>query len=86
MRLDVVLHGSTQPQGSSELKFMEPFYQSDKIPAKSIDQPYIELHPLGRVENCYRYAGETDVFEAIEDVCRKYNIDRDRIVLRGVSM
>ncbi len=86
MRLDVVLHGSTKPQGSSELRFMEPFYESEKVPAKPIDQPYIELHPLGRVENCYRYAGETDVFEAIEDVCRKNNIDRDRIVLRGVSM
>jgi hypothetical protein len=41
---------------------------------------------LGRVENCYRWSGETDVFEAIDDVCRKYNIDRDRIVLRGMSM
>lgn len=86
IRLDVVLHGSTKPQGSSELKFMEPFYESDTAPPKPIDQPFIELHPFGRVENCYRYAGETDVFEAIEDVCRKYNIDRDRIVLRGVSM
>jgi hypothetical protein len=44
------------------------------------------LHPLGRVENCYRWAGETDVFEAIADVCRRYNIDKDRIVLRGMSM
>jgi pimeloyl-ACP methyl ester carboxylesterase len=38
------------------------------------------------VENCYRWAGETDVFDAIEDVCRRYAIDRDRIVLRGMSM
>ena len=44
------------------------------------------MHPLGRVENCYRWAGETDVFEAIEAVCRQYKIDRDRIVLRGMSM
>ena len=49
-------------------------------------QDFIELHPLGRVENCYRWAGETDVFEAIEAVCRNYTIDRDRIVLRGMSM
>ena len=38
------------------------------------------------MENCYRWAGETDVFEAIEAVCRNYNIDRDRIVLRGMSI
>lgn len=50
------------------------------------EQDFIELHPLGRVENCYRWAGETDVFEAIEAVCRNYRIDRRRIVLRGMSM
>src|SRR5262249_12272898 len=50
------------------------------------NRKWIELHPLGRVENCYRWAGETDVFEAIEDVCRNYNIDRRRIVLPGMSM
>jgi hypothetical protein len=38
------------------------------------------------VENCYRWAGETDVFEAIESACRNYKIDRNRIVLRGMSM
>ena len=48
--------------------------------------PFLELHPLGRVENCYRYSGETDVLEAIEDVCRRYNVDRERVVLRGMSM
>jgi hypothetical protein len=86
MRLDVVLHGSTRPQGASELKFMNAFDDGDADSQPVGDQPYIELHPLGRVENCFRWAGETDVFEAIEDVCRKYNIDRDRIVLRGMSM
>jgi len=86
IRLDVVLHGSTRPQGASELKFMERFDSGDTDSQELVDQPFIELHPLGRVENCYRWAGETDVFEAIEDVCRKYKIDRDRIVLRGMSM
>lgn len=86
IRLDVVLHGSTKPQGASELKFMERFDDGDGDSEKLVDQPFIELHPLGRVENCYRWAGETDVFEAIDDVCRKYNIDRDRLVLRGMSM
>lgn len=84
-RLDVVLHGSTRPVGLSELRFMDRF-DPDAHDAPPADRDYIELHPLGRVENCYRWAGETDVFEAIEAVCRNYHIDRDRIVLRGMSM
>lgn len=86
IRLDVVLHGSTRPVGLSELRFMARFDIGDTADPMAPDQPYIELHPLGRVENCYRWAGEADVFEAIEDVCRRYRIDRDRIVLRGMSM
>jgi predicted acyl esterase len=85
-RLDVVLHGSTKPVGMSELRFMSRFDEGDGEAKSAPDVNYIELHPLGRVENCYRWAGETDVFEAIEAVCRNYNIDRDRIVLRGMSM
>jgi pimeloyl-ACP methyl ester carboxylesterase len=86
IRLDVILHGSTRPVGMSELRFMSRFDEGDTGEATGPDQPYIELHPLGRVENCYRWAGETDVFEAIEDVCRRYSIDRECIVLRGMSM
>jgi poly(3-hydroxybutyrate) depolymerase len=82
IRLDVVLHGSSKPVGVSELRFLSRFDDDKSAP----EQDYIELHPLGRVENCYRWAGETDVFEAIEAVCRNYKIDRDRIVLRGMSM
>lgn len=85
MRLDVVLHGSTRPTGLSELRFLSPFDAGDSG-GTAPDEPFIELRPLGRVENCYRWAGETDVFEAIEDVCREYTIDRRRIVLRGMSM
>ena len=86
MRLDVVLHGSSKPTGLSELRFVARFDEGDDEAKSAPDVDYIELHPLGRVENCYRWAGETDVFEAIEAVCRNYNIDRDRIVLRGMSM
>lgn len=86
IRLDVVLHGSQRPVGMSELRFIGRFNAGDAADTDAPDQPFIELHPLGRVENCYRWAGETDVFEAIEDVCRRFPIDRDRIVLRGMSM
>lgn len=86
MRLDVVLHGSSKPVGLSELRFGVQFDEDDTTQGAARSQHFIELHPLGRVENCYRWAGETDVFEAIEAVCRSYNIDRKRIVLRGMSM
>jgi hypothetical protein len=86
MRLDVVLHGSQVPAGMSELRFIQNFDDGDDPAAKGPGQDFIELHPLGRVENGYRYAGETDVFEAIESACRNYSIDRRRIGLRGMSM
>ncbi|APW59178.1 prolyl oligopeptidase family serine peptidase [Paludisphaera borealis] len=85
-RLDVVLHGSSKPVGMSELHFIARFDEGDGPASGALERDYIELHPLGRVENGYRWAGETDVFEAIEAVCRNYNVDRDRIVLRGMSM
>lgn len=86
IRLDVVLHGSSRPTGLSELRMMAPFDADGPTASAAPDGSWIELHPLGRVENCYRWSGETDVFEAIEDVCRNYAIDRRRIVLRGMSM
>ena len=90
MRLDVVLHGSTKPVGLSELRFGARFdegdEEGDEEGTSAPEAEFIELHPLGRVENCYRWAGETDVFEAIEAACHAYRIDRDRIVLRGMSM
>jgi len=86
MRLDVVLHGSSKPVGMSELRFGSRFDDGDSNGKPAPDNDFIELHPLGRVENCYRWAGETDVFEAIDAACRNYKIDRDRIVLRGMSM
>ena len=85
-RLDVVLHGSMRPAGIAELKFIDRLDAGDDARPPVTGVNYIELHPLGRVENCYRWAGETDVFEALEAVCRNYHIDRDRIVLRGMSM
>ena len=68
------------------MRFGARFDEGDDAAITAPKNNFIELHPLGRVENCYRWAGETDVFEAIESVCRNYRIDRDRIVLRGMSM
>lgn len=46
----------------------------------------IVLHPFGRYCNGFKFAGEVDVFEAIEAVKSRYPIDPARIVLCGFSM
>ena len=47
---------------------------------------YIQLQAYGRFNVSFRWAGETDVLEAIASVKKRYNIDPDRIVLAGFSM
>lgn len=49
-------------------------------------QTWIQLDVYGRGNNAYRWAGETDVFEAIKDVERRFRIDSKRITLHGFSM
>ena len=44
------------------------------------------LHPYGRYCNGNKFAGETDAFEALEQVRREYSIDPDRITVRGFSL
>jgi hypothetical protein len=86
-RLDIYLHGSVPSNGLSELRFLSGFDDAGAGREQRTDGGGLELHPLGRVgENAYRFVGETDVFEAIEAVCRSYAVDRDRIVLRGMSL
>ncbi len=79
VRLDVVLHGrGTQ---LTEVSFIAA-HESDK----PVMQDYITLEVYGRGNNAYRWAGETDVFEAIDSVKARYKIDEKKIVLRGFSM
>jgi hypothetical protein len=93
-RLDCVLHGSMSPRALSYLRFLQSFDNGDEhetyrqalgLPAPA-QNPWIEVHPLGRVENCYRWAGETDIFEAIAAAAQLHPIDPDKTVLRGFSM
>ncbi len=79
-RLDVVLHGRND--GMNEARFIHS-HLNKKVPS---DRPYLTLHVFGRGNNAYRWAGEADVFEAIEAVKRNYKVDDDRVVLRGFSM
>jgi dienelactone hydrolase len=82
-RLDIVLHGR---DGSlTEAKFI-----ATHKGAAPKDLGYVQLEPYGRGNNAYRWAGETDVFEAI-DAFRGWPkptraIDPYRVVLRGFSM
>lgn len=77
--LYVVLHGRG---GLNEVGFIAR--NSGKEPGK--DQKWIQLDVFGRIDNAFRWAGETDVFEAIADVSRRFGVDKDRITLWGFSM
>jgi dienelactone hydrolase len=80
-RLDVVLHG--RGAALSEVNFIATHDSAKPLPP---EQDYIRLEVYGRWNNAYRWAGETDVFEAIASVRSRYRIDDRRIVLRGFSM
>jgi len=78
--LHVKLHG----RGSTlnEVSFIR---QHDNKPLAE-GQDWIQLDVFGRINNAYRWSGETDVFEAIADVEHRFRIDNKRITLHGFSM
>lgn len=78
--LHVELHG----RGSTlnEVSFIHA--HEGKVSAE--DNAWIQLDVFGRTNNAYRWAGETDVLEAMDDVRRRFRIDDRRITLRGFSM
>ena len=84
VRLDLVLHG--RGGTLNEVSFIASHDADAKSKPVPPDQNYITLEVFGRVNNAYRWAGETDVFEALASVQQRYKIDNQRIVLRGFSM
>jgi hypothetical protein len=80
-RLDLVLHG--RGATLTEISFLAAHDSDKPIPA---DQDALVMEVFGRTNNAYRWAGETDIFEALAAVRKNYNVDPDRIVLRGFSM
>ena len=76
----MILHG--RDASISEVRFIDT-HQGKPHPK---DEPGLILHVFGRGNNAYRWAGEADVFEAIDAVRRNYRVDGSRIVLRGFSM
>jgi predicted esterase len=79
--LEVILHG--RGTTLNEVSFL---YAHDRAKPAPADHQFIKLDVFGRGNNAYRWAGETDVFEAIESVRKRYRIDPNRIALRGFSM
>ncbi len=87
-RVDVVLHG--RDAGLTEVSFLHR-HRGDKAAPESL--PGVRIDIFGRGNNAYRWAGETDVFEAVEHFIavenlqkRGAHIDSTRVVLRGFSM
>lgn len=81
IRLDVWLHGTNRTL--NEVAFIKQHETSDLVPQA---QSYIQLDVYGRSNVSYRWAGETDVFEAMRAVEQQYKIDLKKIALRGFSM
>ncbi|MEW6303545.1 MAG: prolyl oligopeptidase family serine peptidase [Verrucomicrobiota bacterium] len=81
MRLDFWLHG--RGDTLNELAFLEGRLKgtSEFVPAEAF-----VLHPYGRFMNAFKFAGEVDVFEAMEHAIKHYNLDRNKIAMRGFSM
>jgi pimeloyl-ACP methyl ester carboxylesterase len=80
-RLDVWLHG--RDNFLTELKFLSDRQRSY---GEFAPPDTFVLHPYGRFCNAFKFAGETDVFEAIDHVRRHYPVDDTRISIRGFSM
>ena len=78
--LHLKLHGRGGTR--NEVRFFNE--HAGKKPADG--QNWIQLDVFGRTDNAYRWSGETDVFEALKDVQRRYRIDDLRITLWGFSM
>jgi hypothetical protein len=83
--LYVVLHGRADDM--NEVSFITRMDGRGPGASKD-DRPgnWIQLDVYGRGNNAYRWAGETDVFEAMAAVRQRFRIDEDRVVLHGFSM
>jgi predicted peptidase len=80
-RLDAWFHG--RDEALSEVNFLTARQRSA---GEFTPRDTIVLHLYGRFCNANRFAGEVDLFEALDAVKRQYAIDEDRTLVRGFSM
>ncbi len=80
-RVDAWFHGRSETL--TEVNFLW-----DRMNNRSQFTPddTIVLHLYGRFCNANKFAGEVDLFEALDDVKKRYKVDNDRILVRGFSM
>jgi prolyl oligopeptidase family protein len=84
-RLYVWLHG--RQNNTTEAEFIHGFLRP-RAPGNApvADQGQIQLDCFGRINGAgWHWAGERDVFEAIEAVKKRFRIDDKRIIIRGFS-
>jgi len=80
-RLDSWFHG--RGENLTELAFIN---ERQRSPGEFTPPNAFVLHLYGRYCNANKFAGEVDLFEALEHVRRNYPIDESRLVVRGFSM
>ena len=80
-RLDFWFHG--RGETLSEVNFITGRQASS---GEFVPPGAFVLHPYGRYCNANKFAGEIDLFEALEHARKHYPIDEDRLVVRGFSM
>jgi pimeloyl-ACP methyl ester carboxylesterase len=80
-RTDLWLHG--RGETLSEVNFLT---DRMKNPGQFTPPGAIVLHLYNRYCNPARFAGETDVFEALAHLQKSWPADPDRVVVRGFSM
>jgi len=79
----LALHGTG---GSQDTYFDEPTYGEGIYKKEAEKRGIVVACPHGRGTSEYRGIGEIDVLCVLEDVCRRFAIDRDRVVCSGQSM
>jgi dienelactone hydrolase len=80
-RLDAWFHG--RGETLSEVSFL---YDRQRQPGEFTPPNAFVLHLYGRYCNANKFAGEVDLFEALDSVKGHYAIDPNRILVRGFSM
>lgn len=80
-RVDTWFHGRSETL--NEIDFIY-----DRLQNAGEFQPAdtIVLHLYGRYCNASKFAGEVDLFEALDAVKKDYRVDANRVLLRGFSM
>jgi hypothetical protein len=80
-RLDFWFHG--RGEKLSELSFING---RERTPGHFAPPNTFVLHPYGRYSNANKFAGEADLFEALEHAKKYYPVDEQRLTVRGFSM